>query len=45
MKVLRYILKWLGGLLGRQSAVSGGIDSHKWESKLEVFSRLSGHLD
>gem|GEM_PF-3329614 len=44
MRALRYILKCLGGLLRPQSGLPSRIDSHKWESKLEVFNRLSSHL-
>jgi hypothetical protein len=41
MKALRYILKWLHSLLGLEAGLSTGIDSHKWESKIEIMTNLS----
>ncbi len=41
MKALRYILKWLHSLLGLEASLSTGIDSHKWESKIEIMTNLS----
>jgi hypothetical protein len=41
MKALRYILKWLHGLWGLDEGLSNGIDSHKWESKIEIMTNLS----
>ena len=41
MKALRYIIKWLHGLLGLEVSLSTGIDSHKWESKIEIMTNLS----
>jgi len=40
MKVLRLIVKWFCRLwhCGHNSA---GIDSHKWESKIEIHKHLS----
>ncbi len=41
MKALRYIIKWLHSLLGLETSLSAGIDSHKWESKIEIITNLS----
>jgi len=42
MKALRYILKWLHNLLGLDANLpTTGIDSHKWESKIEIMTNLS----
>jgi len=41
MKALRYILKWLQSLLDIEDDLSNGIDSHKWESKIEIMTNLS----
>jgi hypothetical protein len=41
MKVLRFIQKWLGKLWGLDMSLSTGIDSHRWESKIEILGRLS----
>ena len=39
MKVLKFLWKfWCA--LWRSCGPSGGIDSHKWESKMEMFGRL-----
>ena len=42
MKLLRIIRKWLRELLGPGLDWSGGIDSHKWESKIEILGHFSG---
>jgi len=41
MKALRYILEWLHRMLGPEAGLSTGIDSHKWESKIEIMTNLS----
>jgi len=48
MKVLRFIQKWLSKLWGSADrhpaegvSLSTGIDSHKWESKIEILGNLS----
>ena len=45
MKALRYILKWLHSLFGKEARLSAGIDSHKWESKnkkvMDAFERAT----
>jgi len=41
MRVLRFIQKWLCKLRGSGVSLSAGIDSHKWESKIEILGRLS----
>jgi hypothetical protein len=41
MKVLKFLWRfWCG--LWPSCGHSGGIDSHKWESKMETFGRLPG---
>jgi hypothetical protein len=40
MKALRYILKWLLSLWNFEANISTGIDSHKWESKIEIMTSL-----
>ncbi|MHC4640931.1 MAG: hypothetical protein ACYS32_04745 [Planctomycetota bacterium] len=37
MKTLRSIYKWLHELLGPPLSSSAGIDTHKWESKIEIM--------
>ena len=49
MKALRFIQKWLHRMLIRLTAgglsfdasLSAGIDSHTWESKIEILGNLS----
>jgi len=41
MKVLRFIWKWWRGLWRPGAGVSSDIDTHKWESKIEMRNRLS----
>jgi len=41
MRALRFIQKWLGKLWASGVSLSTGIDSHKWESKIEILGRLS----
>jgi hypothetical protein len=41
MKALRYILKWLLSIWNFEASPSTGIDSHKWESKMEIMTGLS----
>jgi hypothetical protein len=41
MKALRYIGKWLLKLWNLDMGLAGGIDSHKWESKIEIMTNLS----
>jgi hypothetical protein len=42
MKVLRYINKRLHKFWEPNMSVTAGIDSHKWESKIEILGCLSG---
>ncbi len=42
MKVLRFIQKWLHRLWGSGMNFPAGIDSHKWETKIEILGNLSG---
>ena len=37
MKILRFIYKWLHELFGPPLRLSTGIDTHKWESKIEIM--------
>jgi len=37
MKILRYIKKWLIELMDSGFCVSTGVDSHSWESKIEIL--------
>ena len=41
MKALRYIWKWMSQLHGPEWAVPNVVDSHKWESKLQIWACLS----
>jgi hypothetical protein len=41
MKVLRYVNKWLHKILEPNMSMTGGIDSHKWDSKIEILGCLS----
>ncbi|MEJ2702804.1 MAG: hypothetical protein P8Z79_10225 [Sedimentisphaerales bacterium] len=41
MKALRFIGKWLRRLLSTQTRASVGLDSHRWESKMEILGTLS----
>jgi hypothetical protein len=41
MKVLRFIRKWLHRLFSFAPNISAGIDSHRWESKIEILGNLS----
>jgi len=40
MKALQLILKWLLSLWNFDAGPSPGIDSHKWESKIEIITGL-----
>jgi hypothetical protein len=40
MKALRFIRKWLLSLWNFEANISTGIDSHKWESKIEIMTTL-----
>jgi len=40
MKALREIIKWLVSLWNFEADPSTGIDSHKWESKIEMMASL-----
>ena len=40
MKALRFILKWLLSMWNSEANISTGIDSHKWESKIEIMTNL-----
>jgi hypothetical protein len=41
MKVLRYINKWLHKFWDSNMSVPAGIDSHKWDSKIEILGSMS----
>lgn len=41
MVVVRFIVRFWNALLGKDSRTPMGIDSHKWESKMETFNSLS----
>lgn len=41
MKALKNIIKWLISLWNFEANLSTGIDSHKWESKMETMTNLS----
>lgn len=42
MKALRFIQKWLHRWWAAEANLSAGIDSHRWESKIEILGSLSG---
>jgi len=42
MKILRHIQKWFQELFGSGLSLSTGIDSYKWESKIEILGHFSG---
>ena len=37
MKILRYIKKWLVELIDSGFCASNCVDSHNWESKIEIL--------
>jgi len=41
MRALRIIKKWLHKLWGSGATLASGLDSHKWESKIEILANLS----
>ncbi len=41
MKLVRFIIEWLHDVLTAGMSPSTGLDSHKWESKLEIWGHLS----
>ncbi len=41
MRLVRFIKKWLADLWGSGMSLSTGLDSHKWESKIEILGHLS----
>lgn len=41
MKVLRYLNKWLHKFRDLGVSMPAGIDSHKWDSKIEILGGLS----
>ncbi len=41
MKVLRHINKWLQKFWEPNVSMPRGIDSHKWDSKIEILGCLS----
>lgn len=43
MKILKAIYRFLRALFGTAPFVQTGIDSHRWETKMEVMQRLSSH--
>ena len=42
MKLLRNIKNWFQKLIGSGLGFSAGIDSYKWESKIEILGHFSG---
>lgn len=42
MKTVRKIKKWLNKLLDSALNLPAGIDSHKWESKIEILGHFQG---
>ncbi len=41
MKVLQYINKWLHKIWDSNMSMTNDIDSHKWDSKIEILGCLS----
>ena len=41
MAVVKFIVRCWWALLGKGRGLRMGIDSHKWESKMQVLSSLS----
>jgi hypothetical protein len=41
MKALRYIRKWFHRLWFSEASLTAGIDSHRWETKIEILGSLS----
>lgn len=41
MRLVRFIKEWLRDLWGAGTSLSTGLDSHKWESKIEILGHLS----
>ncbi|MHC4353681.1 MAG: hypothetical protein ACYTE3_18740 [Planctomycetota bacterium] len=41
MKLVRFIKEWLHDIWTAGVSLSTGLDSHKWESKLEIWGHLS----
>ena len=42
MRVIRNIQKWLKKLVNPGLSLPVGIDTHKWESKIEILRNFSG---
>jgi hypothetical protein len=45
MKTLKEISKWLRGTKGANMSFAPGIDSHKWESQMEIRHLISSRPD
>lgn len=41
MKALRHIRKWMNQLWRYKPAITNVIDSHRWESKMQMWTCLS----
>ena len=41
MMILRFLKRCLDALLGSNPGLPAGIDSHRWENKMEVLRSLS----
>ena len=41
MKLVRFIKEWLHDIWNAGMSLSTGLDSHKWESKIEILGHLS----
>ena len=44
MRIIRSIWKWWRQLWADDGHCYGRIDSHKWESKIEIFKGLARHF-
>jgi len=40
MKLVRFIKEWLLDIWNPSMSLSTDLDSHKWESKIEIFGHL-----
>jgi hypothetical protein len=44
MRVIRYIWKWCSVLWQSSGSLPSSIDSHKWESKIEIYKTLKENI-
>ena len=40
MRLVRFIKEWLSDIFNAGMNLSTDLDSHKWESKIEIFGHL-----